>query len=582
MAASVAIGAPNLTGTWSGIPLNGSSFRPDPEGSCMGASGDLWVPDFGGSRVLEFQPPFTFKEVASVILGQTSSTGYIGNATQSGLDEPAFCTVDSQGDLWVSDFANARVLEFVPPFTNGSNANLVLGQSSFTGDASGVSAVNLSLPVGLTFDAKGDLWVADSGNNRVVEYVPPFSDGMAASLVIGQNSFTTDAYGTNASMLNYPIDVAFSTSGILWVADYLNNRVLGFSAPFSTGEGATYVLGQSTFIGSTGAVSAKNLSGPSSVFVDSRGNLWVSETENNRVVEFLPPFSTSESASIAIGQDSLTTSTFGTSATALSYPIGAFVAPNGDLWVSDSDNNRVVEYVPNVYQLSFVASGVPSTFHWSVTVGSKLLSGSGTNLSTTEVNGSYSWSISPVHGYSISPTNGTAVVNGASASVSITVTQLTYTITFAALGLPASSSWSVTFDSVTHTSVSNGSILFTEADGTYTYVVVNVSGYSITPTHGSVVVNGTNESVFVAFASTSSSSSSSSTSTLELVLFAVVALIIGLVVGLLLGRRRGKAGASAPAAAWSPPPSGPGTPPSGANPPPPPPGAGGPPPGASG
>jgi len=585
MAASLALGAPNLSAAWPGHPVNGSSFVPEPELSCMDPNGNLWVPDFGGSRVMEFTAPFAFKQAASVIIGQTSATGYLGNTTRSGLSGPGACTFDSHGDLWVSDFFNDRVLEYVPPFSTGMIASVVLGQSTFTGSATGTTAVNESRPIGLTFDAKGDLWVADALNNRVLEYVPPFSTGMAASFVLGQTSFTAASANSTATTMDYPISVEYSPSGILWVADFLNSRVLGFSAPFTTGEGASYVLGQSTFIGSLGSVSAHNLSGPASVSVDSHGDLWVSDNGNNRVVEYFPPFSSGENASVAIGQTSLTTNTFGTSPTTLYEPLGAFVAPNGALWVSDSANNRLLEYVPAVYKLSFVASGASISFHWSVNVSGKLLAGTGTTINTTVENGSYAWSIPAISGYSIAPKNGTAVVNGANLAVPVTIAQLTYTVTFTPLGLPSSSNWSVTLAGVTHKSVSNGSIAFTEPDGTYGYLVLNVSGFVITPTHGSVIVNGGNQSVFVGFSappSSSSSSSSSSASTFELILFLVVGLVVGLVIGMVVMRRR-KGGTASPAAPWTPPPPSPGTPPPAAGtPPPPPPGAGGPPPGATG
>ncbi len=76
------------------------------------------------------------------------------------------------------------MLEYVPPFSSGMDATLALGQLSLTsGSSSAPSATTLSHPSGLAFDTSGNLWVADYWNNRVLKFVPPFSTGQAASAV---------------------------------------------------------------------------------------------------------------------------------------------------------------------------------------------------------------------------------------------------------------------------------------------------------------------------------------------------------------------------------------------------------------
>jgi len=579
MAARVALGAPNLTSTWLGHAANASSFGGDPELGCVSPSGAIWVPVFGASRVLEFTPPFTSGENASVVVGQWTFTGTGTGLNASSLYEAAACATDSHGDLWVSDFQNNRILEFVPPFTTGMAASLVLGQDSMTTGSANTNATALSRPTGLSFDSEGNLWVADAGNNRVLEFMPPFSTGMPASLVLGQSNFTLSGAGLTASNLSYPLDVVVS-GGVVWVGDYSNARVVGFSSPFSSGEGATYLLGQSSFAG-TGATGPGATHGPGSVSADARGDLWVSDT-SNRVLEFLPPFTNFETPAIAIGQTNLTGTTAGSNATSLNQPIGALVAPSGALWVFDASNVRALEYVPSTYTVAFTAPGLPSPFGLNATVGGTTYHGIGGNLSVTEENGTYAWSTPVIPGYELSPNSGNVSVNGHDVSVSITVTHVTYTVTFSALGLSAGTNWTVILGGVTHNSPNNGTISFSEANGTYPYTASTVSGYNITPRVGSVQVNGAEKDVSIGFAaipSSTSSSSSSGFSTTDAVLFIVLAAVVGLLVGLLVGRRR-KGGTTTTAAPWSPPAGTAGTPPSGASGPatPPPPGAGGPPP----
>lgn len=539
MAARVAIGAPNLTSTWAGSSPNASSLVPDPELSCVSSNGTLWVPDFGGNRVLEFWPPFASGPRASVVLGQSTFTGIGPSTTATGLRNPGGCATDSAGDLWVSDHGNNRILEFVPPFSTGMAASVVLGQATLDTGGSGTSATTLDSPVGVNFDSQGRLWVADSGNNRVVEFAPPFSSGMAASLVLGQRDFSGRTAGLSAVNLSFPVDVA-SSGGTIWAADNANDRVVGFAAPFSTGESASELLGQSSFSGS-GATGSGAFASPSSVSVDARGDLWVSDFTFNRVVEFLPPFPIFENASVAVGQANLTSGTAGLSATTLFQPIGAFVSPDGSLWVTDAGNGRILEYVPTAFAVEFSATGLPATRNLTVNLAGIIYSGPGPDLFVSEENGSYNWSVSAVPGYLLSPTSGTLVVNGSNLPVAIIVRLVTYTVTFSDLGLPSTSSWSVTLGGTVRASENNGSISFAEANGTYNYSISPVSGFNIAPKLGSVTVNGTGRNIGIDFTAAAPSGKPNSGwpsgTPLALVLIAIAG-GVGLALALIFQRRR--------------------------------------------
>ena len=157
------------------------------------------------------------------------------------------------------------------------------------------------------FDSSGDLWVADTDNNRVLEFVPG-ADGcgtgvlcsdMSASLVIGQMKMTANAinegnagFAANSSSMYYPYDIAFDSHGNLWVVDSFNNRVLEFAYPFSNGETASVVIGQSSFTASSenggGSTSGSGLSEPTALAFDSSGDLWVADRGNSRVLEYVP------------------------------------------------------------------------------------------------------------------------------------------------------------------------------------------------------------------------------------------------------------------------------------------------------
>jgi secreted PhoX family phosphatase len=135
-------------------------------------------------------------------------------------------------------------------FSNGQPASYVLGQPDFTSNdkfAGGLatSSKTLNSPTSLTVDSNHNLWVADTFNNRVLEYKAPFNfKGKAADIVLGQSDFTSSHgsdFGISSSSLNGPEGITFDSGGNLWVADTFNNRVLEYKAPFTNGKAADIV-----------------------------------------------------------------------------------------------------------------------------------------------------------------------------------------------------------------------------------------------------------------------------------------------------------------------------------------------------
>ena len=114
------------------------------------------------------------------VIGQTNFTSSTAATTQSGLNNPTTVTLDSSGNLYVADIGNNRVLMFEPPFTNGMNASVVIGQTNFTSSTAATTQSGLNNPQGVAVDSAGNLYVGDYYNNRVVMFHPPFSNGMDA------------------------------------------------------------------------------------------------------------------------------------------------------------------------------------------------------------------------------------------------------------------------------------------------------------------------------------------------------------------------------------------------------------------
>ncbi len=344
--ASLVIGQKDFTSGGRDISQSGLN---DVAQALFDSAGNLWVSEWASSRVVEFRPPFATGMDASLVIGQPDFKTGLPATTQNGLFHPYEIAFHSSQNLWVSDSDNARVLEFKPPFSTGMSASLVIGQKNFTTNNRSLSQDGLSYPDGIAFDKSGNLWVFDDLRNRILGFKPPFSNGMSASLVIGQANFESKASYTTQNGLDFPGGegggLAIDPSGNLWVADYGNNRVLEFKPPFSSGMNAAVVIGQPDFVTSESSIGKAGLGTPL-VSIDPSGNLWVVDHYNNRVLEFLPPFSSGMAASLVIGQPDFTTGKSAVSQNGFSeIDIPGFDS-SGNLWVPD--HNRVLEFSSTV------------------------------------------------------------------------------------------------------------------------------------------------------------------------------------------------------------------------------------------
>jgi sugar lactone lactonase YvrE len=378
--ADLVIGQPDFCSTaYNSGGTSGSSLY-YPLGVAVDGSGNLYVADTSNNRVLEYTTPFagcsSFPCVggsANMVFGQgrsfTSNTANKGGEpSANNLNSPSGVAVDANGNLYVADRSNNRVLEYTTPLTNGATANLVFGQGgSFTSHTannggSPSSANSLYLPVGVAVDASGDLYVADSENNRVLEYNTPLTNGTTANLVFGQGDLNSNApndggLGATTS-LNYPSGVAVDASGDLYVADYLNNRVLEYTTPLTNSTAANLVFGQGGIFGATGCNSDTgggnptddDLCNPWGVAADASGNLYVADTSNNRVLKYNPPFATNPIADVALGQhDFLHNQPNFPDQSSLDNPFAVTIDTSGDasgakthLYVADLSNSRVL------------------------------------------------------------------------------------------------------------------------------------------------------------------------------------------------------------------------------------------------
>jgi uncharacterized protein (TIGR03437 family) len=313
----------------------------------------LYVADTLNNRVLGFRDARFVRpgDRADLVIGQPdllqTQCNYPANSvdrpTASSLCRPIGLALDREGNLYVADAANGRVLRFPRPFAQLQplpRANLVLGQRSYTLSLLDPTQATMGNPFSLAFTGDNGLLVSDALHNRVLFFEGSprtFTDGMPAAKVFGQPNFTSSASGSQDNRLNDPRHIATDTDDRLYIADAGNNRVLIFNRATVAGPDPRPAVTLTLTNTST------PLRGPRGVYVNPvTGEIWVADTNGNRVLRyprfddltftgFVPNFAMTAAAPLALAQDAYGTLFVAdaTNRVALHYPaVAALNAAN--------------------------------------------------------------------------------------------------------------------------------------------------------------------------------------------------------------------------------------------------------------
>ena len=270
-------------------------------GIAADGSDNLYIGDTLNNRALEYNGPFGYEQTNNA----TADLVFAGN----NLAQPSGVAADSNQNFYVSSEAHNQVYEYTQPvpLQRTDLLNLQIGPG-----AQNPNAASLQFPMGLAVDGLNNLYVADQANNRVLEFnefgapgnrVANGAGGQIDRAHNGQNF--VDAVGENS-----PGGIAIDATSQpphrhLYVADSVNNRVLGWRdvTAFAAAQPADVVLGQPDLFSSkcnngaapddVGGLGADSLCGPARMAVDRQGNLYVADSGNNRVLVYNTPFDAS-------------------------------------------------------------------------------------------------------------------------------------------------------------------------------------------------------------------------------------------------------------------------------------------------
>ena len=293
--------------------------------------------------------------------GTYGFSGDGGPAASAELSSPAGVFVDTAGNIFIADSGNLRIREVVAAT---GNIQTVAGSGSCCGGGDGGPATSaaLGVPLAVFGDGSGDIFFAETdagGHNRIREVVAA-TGNIQTVAGNGTNGFSGDGGPATSAALGFPTGVFVDRSGNIFIADTTNNRIREVLA--ATGIIRTVAgNGMPSFSGDGGPATSGGLVDPTGVLVDDAGNIFIAD--GNRIREVAAASGTIQTVA---GNGTCCFSADGGPATsselAFTYGGGVSVDRSGNIFIADPQDSRIREVVAATGNIRTVAGNGTNGF----------------------------------------------------------------------------------------------------------------------------------------------------------------------------------------------------------------------------
>jgi hypothetical protein len=288
----------------------------------------------------------------------TSPAGYRGDggpATEASLSMPLGIAVDSSGNLFIADTSNGVVRKVDHSTGTISTIAGVYGSPDYNGENIQATAAGLA-PCALAVDESGHLFIVDCWN-RLIRQID-LSTGLITTVAGNRNDTPPyyngdDIQATAASLCN-PRGVAVDNRGNLFIADTNNDRIRQVN--LSTGIITTVAGGGTGDLGDDGLAKAATLSAPYAVAIDASGNLFIADTFNHRIrkVDHVTHIITTVAGNGIAGSGG---DDGAAKEASLNQPSGVAIDSSGNLLIADTNNARIRKLDLSTGKITTVAGG---------------------------------------------------------------------------------------------------------------------------------------------------------------------------------------------------------------------------------
>lgn len=237
------------------------------------AAGNLYIADLNDSIIRKIDLAGIVTTVAGT--GEQGFAGDGGLATSALLDSPAGVAVDTAGNIYIADTHNQRVRK-----VSGGTITTIAGTgvTGFSGDGGPAASAQLSNPTALALDSSGNLYIADTDNHRIRRISGTTITTVAGN---GEQAFSGDGAAATAAGIDSPNGVAVDAWGRIYIGDTHNQRVrvVDASGMISTLAGN----GSKAYGGDGGVATGASLARPRGLSVDAQGNIYLADSDNHRI-----------------------------------------------------------------------------------------------------------------------------------------------------------------------------------------------------------------------------------------------------------------------------------------------------------
>lgn len=247
----------------------------DPQGVGLDKAGNLFIADYGNNRIRRVDAS---TGVITTVAGNGvhGFGGDGGPATSAALNSPWSATFDASGNLFIADIGNYRIRRV--DAARAVITTVAGGGTGQLGDGGPATQAFLNTPFGIAVDGFGNLIITDTGDERIRRV--DHATGIITTIVGNGNAgFNGDGGPAGSASLNFPMSVALDGSGNFFLADTFNNRLR--RVDIGTGKIATLAGGGTGGDGSA-AISA-TLVQPYGIALDKTGNIFIADTVNQRI-----------------------------------------------------------------------------------------------------------------------------------------------------------------------------------------------------------------------------------------------------------------------------------------------------------